>query len=229
MPPGPVRLADPAFANPLLVHMHALLTVCGAQVPTTGDTIRERILDAVLDRERDRWAATSPTGVPTGGARTRQQAITITTLLAPPTEIAAGHAMAIIDDFAPDAAALIPRRWAPTCSADAMRTQPRRQHTARAVRRGGRVDAALGACRTDLRIMWRPLLVFRAADQPMTGTARPRKVRPQLMGLRQTGWRSRRLRPDPILWSELWAATCGSCRLCWRKWSQLKNTGRQGQ
>ena len=31
-PAGPVSLADPAFANPLLVHMHALLTVCGAQV-----------------------------------------------------------------------------------------------------------------------------------------------------------------------------------------------------
>lgn len=105
MPPGPVRLADPAFANPLLVHMHALLTVCGAQVPATGDTIRGRILDDVLDREQDRWAATSPTGVPTGGARTRQQAVTVATLLAPPTEIAAGHAMAIIDDFAPDAAA----------------------------------------------------------------------------------------------------------------------------
>ena len=104
-PAGPVRLADPAFANPLLVHMHALLTVCGAQVPTTGDAIRERILDAVLDRERDRWAATFPAGVPTGGARTRQQAVTVATLLAPPTEIAAAHAMTIIDEFAPDAAA----------------------------------------------------------------------------------------------------------------------------
>ena len=104
-PAGPVRLADPAFANPLLVHMHALLTVCGAQVPTTGDAIRERILDAVLDRERDRWAATFPAGVPTGGARTRQQAVTVATLLAPPTEIAAAQAMTIIDEFAPDAAA----------------------------------------------------------------------------------------------------------------------------
>jgi tetratricopeptide (TPR) repeat protein len=104
-PAGPVSLADPAFANPLLVHMHALLTVCGAQVPTTGDAVSERILDAVLDRERDRWAATFPGGVPTGGARTRQQAVTVATLLAPPTEIAAGHAMTIIDEFASDAAA----------------------------------------------------------------------------------------------------------------------------
>jgi len=32
------------------------------------------------------------------------------------------------------------------------------------VRRGGRVDAALGACRTDLRIIWRPLLVIRVGQ-----------------------------------------------------------------
>ena len=30
---APPVLADPVFANPLLVHMHALLSVCGAQVP----------------------------------------------------------------------------------------------------------------------------------------------------------------------------------------------------
>jgi hypothetical protein len=100
-----VGLADAAFANPLLVHMHALLTVCGAQVPTTGEAVRERILDAVLDRERDRWAGTFPVGVPTGGARTRQQAITVATLFAPPTESAAAQAMTVIDEFAPGAAA----------------------------------------------------------------------------------------------------------------------------
>ena len=104
-PAGPVRLADPAFANPLLVHMHALLTVCGAQVPATGDAIRERILDAVLGRERKRWAATFPADVPTGGAETRQQAVTVASLLAPPTKVAARHAMTVIDEFAPDAAA----------------------------------------------------------------------------------------------------------------------------
>ena len=104
-PAGPVSLGDPALANPLLVHMHALLTVCGTQVPATGDAIRERILDAVLGRERDRWAATFPAGVPTGGARTRQQAVTVATLLAPPTETTAGHAMTVIGEFAPDAAA----------------------------------------------------------------------------------------------------------------------------
>ena len=104
-PAGPVGLADPAFANPLLVHMHALLTLCGAQVSANGDAVRERILDAVLDRERDRWATTFPAGVPTGGARTRQQAVTVATLLAPPAEIAARQAMTIIDEVAPDAAA----------------------------------------------------------------------------------------------------------------------------
>ena len=100
-----MQLADPAFANPLLVHMHALLTVCGAQVPTGGDAVRERILDALLDRERDRWKSSFPTSVPTGGARTRQQAVTVATLLVPPTEIAAAHAMTVIAEFAPDVAA----------------------------------------------------------------------------------------------------------------------------
>ena len=104
-PAAPVSLADPAFANPLLVHMHALLIVCGAQVPATGDAIREQILNAVLDRERKRWADTFPADVRTGGAETHQQAVTVATLLAPPTKIAARHAMAIIDEFAPDAAA----------------------------------------------------------------------------------------------------------------------------
>jgi tetratricopeptide (TPR) repeat protein len=104
-PAGPVSLTDPAFANPLLVHMHALLTVCGAQAPATGDAIRERILNAVLDRERKRWATTFPAGVRTGGAETCQQAVTVATLLAPPTKIAARHAMTIIDEFAQDAAA----------------------------------------------------------------------------------------------------------------------------
>src|SRR5215831_13328737 len=58
-----------------------------------------------------------------------------------------------------------------------------------AVRRGGRVDAALGACRTGLRIYvattagdpGRPAGVP-GCRPPMTGTARPREVRPQRMG-----------------------------------------------
>ena len=73
--------------------------------PPLVTAVRERILDAVLDRERDRWAATFPAGVPTGGARTRQQAVTVATLLAPPTEAAAAQAMTVIGEFAPDAAA----------------------------------------------------------------------------------------------------------------------------
>lgn len=102
---APPALADPVFANPLLVHMHALLTISGAQVPASGEALRERMLDAVLDRERSRWAATFPSSVPTGGARTRQQAVTVATLLAPPTETATAAAIGVISELAPDAAA----------------------------------------------------------------------------------------------------------------------------
>ncbi|HEV3288059.1 MAG TPA: tetratricopeptide repeat protein, partial [Streptosporangiaceae bacterium] len=98
-------LANPAFANPLLVHMHALLSVCGAQVSTTGTSVRERILNAVLARERYRWETTFPPGVPTGGPRTRHQAVTAATLLAPPTETATAQAMRVIGELAPEAAA----------------------------------------------------------------------------------------------------------------------------
>jgi tetratricopeptide (TPR) repeat protein len=101
----PPVLDEPAFANPLLIHMHALLSVCGSHVPTTGTAVRERILDAVLDRERERWAATFPPGFPIGGARTRQQAVTAATLLAPPTEAAAAQVMMVIGELRPDAAA----------------------------------------------------------------------------------------------------------------------------
>jgi tetratricopeptide (TPR) repeat protein len=103
--PAPPPLADPAFANPLLVHMHALLTICGAQVPTTGGEVRERILDALLDRERERWTTTFPGNVPTGGARTRHQSVAAVTLLTPPTETAAAQALAVIAEFAPGAQA----------------------------------------------------------------------------------------------------------------------------
>ena len=85
--------------------MNALLDVLRCAAPTTGDAIRERILDGVLDRERDRWADTFPVGGTTGGARTRQQAVIVATLLATPTEIAAAQAMTVIDEFAPDSAA----------------------------------------------------------------------------------------------------------------------------
>jgi Trypsin-like peptidase domain len=107
MPGGqaPPVLADPVFANPLLVHMHALLSVCEAQVPTTGTAVRERILGAVLDRERERWATTFPTGFPTGGDRTCQQVVTAATLLAPPTETATAQIMTVIGELEPDAAA----------------------------------------------------------------------------------------------------------------------------
>jgi hypothetical protein len=102
---APALLADPVFANPLLVHMHALLAVSGAQIPATGQALRERILNAVLDHERGRWAATFPSSFPTGGPRTRQQAVTAATLLAPPTETATAEAIGVIGELAPEAAA----------------------------------------------------------------------------------------------------------------------------
>jgi hypothetical protein len=72
--------------------------------PTTGDAIREWILDGVLVRERGPLGWHFPVGGTTGGARTRQQAVTVATLLATPTEIAAAQAMTVIDEFAPDSA-----------------------------------------------------------------------------------------------------------------------------
>ena len=92
-------LTDAAFANPLLVHMTALLAAASAEVPTTGSAVRERVLDAVLDRERARWAETFPPDVPTGGETTRQQAIAAATLLAPPDEAATAALLTLIGDF----------------------------------------------------------------------------------------------------------------------------------
>jgi tetratricopeptide (TPR) repeat protein len=101
----PPLLADPAFANPLLVHMHALLTVFGAQIPIPGTDVRNQVLDGILDRERDRWAVAFPPGVLTGGARMRHQAVSAATLLAPPTETATAQIMTAIAELAPDSAA----------------------------------------------------------------------------------------------------------------------------
>src|SRR4051812_14385507 len=97
-------LTDAAFANPLLVHMAALLAAASAEVPTTGSAVRERVLDAVLDRERARWPETFPSDVPTGGETTRQQVIATATLLAPPDEAATTALLTLIGDFS-DAAA----------------------------------------------------------------------------------------------------------------------------
>ena len=101
----PLVLTASAFVNPLVVHMHALLTVCGGDVPTTGTAVRERILDAVLDRERKRWADTFPPNVLSSGARAHHQAVAAATLLAPPTEAATARAMTVIGELASDAAA----------------------------------------------------------------------------------------------------------------------------
>ncbi|HEX5289590.1 MAG TPA: tetratricopeptide repeat protein [Streptosporangiaceae bacterium] len=103
--PATPLLADRAFANPLLVHMHALLTACGAEVSTTDTAVRQRILDAVLDRERDRWRRTFPASLPSGGARTYHQAVAVTTLLTQPTDTATAGTLAVIGEFSPAAAA----------------------------------------------------------------------------------------------------------------------------
>lgn len=96
---APPSLEDAAFANPLLVHMHALLTVSGAQLPTEGGaSVREQILDGVLDRERRRW-----TGFPTDvakGHETPQQAVIVATLLSPRTRDDTAEAMRVIGDLA---------------------------------------------------------------------------------------------------------------------------------
>jgi hypothetical protein len=42
-PTGGPDLTDPAFANPLLVHMTALLAASGGHVPTTGTGLRDRV------------------------------------------------------------------------------------------------------------------------------------------------------------------------------------------
>ncbi|WP_346619580.1 tetratricopeptide repeat-containing serine protease family protein [Blastococcus montanus] len=98
-------LADDAFANPLLVHMHALLAAHGVAVPTGGSAVRERLLDAVLDRERRRWADTFPATVTTSSPTTHQRAVATATLFAPADQSASAALLAIIDDFADATAA----------------------------------------------------------------------------------------------------------------------------
>jgi Trypsin-like peptidase domain/Tetratricopeptide repeat/Anaphase-promoting complex subunit 5 len=94
---APPDLKDAAFANPLLVHMHALLTVCGAQLPAEGG-IREKILAAVLDRERNLWDETFPPNV-AAGDETPQQAVIVATLFSPRTQEDTAEAMRVIGDL----------------------------------------------------------------------------------------------------------------------------------
>jgi len=92
-------LKDAAFANPLLVHMHALLTVCGAQLPTgEGADVRKQILAGVLDRERNRWTG-FPANVATSD-ETPQQAVVVATLLSPRTRDDTAEALRVIADLA---------------------------------------------------------------------------------------------------------------------------------
>ena len=89
----PPDLQDAAYANPLLVHMHALLTVCGAPLPAEGGT-REKILGAVLDRERNLWDDSFPRNV--AGDEVPQQAVIVATLFSPRTQEDTAKAMGVI-------------------------------------------------------------------------------------------------------------------------------------
>jgi hypothetical protein len=103
--PASLLPAVPAVGDfQLPPHMHALSTFCGAQAPPPVTRYASGSWMASWIWNGDRWAGTFPVGGATGGARTRQQAVTVATLLATPTEIAAAQAMTVIDEFAPDSA-----------------------------------------------------------------------------------------------------------------------------
>jgi len=95
------ELADPAFANPLLVHMTALLAVFGDPAgPTeanaaTGPGVREKVLAGVLRREQARWQDTA--GYP--GLTVATAAVTLATLLTPASRPATLDALTSIADL----------------------------------------------------------------------------------------------------------------------------------
>jgi len=93
-------LRDATFSNPLLVHMRALLAVTGADVPTTGAALRKKILQGVLDQERNDWEATFPAQVRLSTEATRQLSVAAATLLAPPDQPATAALLRIVDDLA---------------------------------------------------------------------------------------------------------------------------------
>ncbi len=98
-------LADPAFANPLLVHMTALLAVFGDPAgPTeanaaTGPGVREKVLAGVLRCEQARWQDTADYPGDTVGTA----AVTLATLLTPASRPATLDALTSIADLADSA------------------------------------------------------------------------------------------------------------------------------
>ena len=92
-PGATLPLSGDDFANPLLVHMNALLTVLGDATAITADTNpasrRARVLRRILDRERRRW---EPVANEFGDTVTIQ-AVAVATLLAPPNRASLHNAL----------------------------------------------------------------------------------------------------------------------------------------
>ena len=70
---GPVRpLSQPAFNAALLVHMNALLATVGEPYPAISESkdrdVRNRVLDRLVDHEKDRWDRSAPTALREDGA-----------------------------------------------------------------------------------------------------------------------------------------------------------------
>jgi hypothetical protein len=94
---APWPLPGEDFANPLLVHMNALLTTLGnTPVVTAGTTKtspvgsrREQVLERILGRERRRWEPATAEF----GSTAIIQAITVACLVAPPSRAGLGIAL----------------------------------------------------------------------------------------------------------------------------------------
>jgi tetratricopeptide (TPR) repeat protein len=105
----PARLPevdDPEFANPLLTHALALLTVCGEHVDVGGDgRVREQVMRTLLHRERRRWE--SQRAVlrleELADQRVQSAAVIVVTLTAPTEDEAVEllTAVPLLDDMGP--------------------------------------------------------------------------------------------------------------------------------
>ncbi len=73
-------LGDPAFENPLLVHMHALLDLLNS-APGAGSDVRAQVLDGILNLERTRWQAPADRHVAPPPA-VQHKAVTVALLVA---------------------------------------------------------------------------------------------------------------------------------------------------
>ncbi|MGI5197286.1 tetratricopeptide repeat protein [Streptomyces sp. CA-288835] len=97
---------DPEFANPLLTHALALLTVCGEHVDVGGDgRVREQVMRTLLHRERQRWEShRAVLGLGELADQRVQSAAVIVVTLTAPTEDEAVElltAVRLFDDLGP--------------------------------------------------------------------------------------------------------------------------------